>query len=322
MIDTTRTWNDVPGILVETDLLQVSIIPAAGAKIHELIHRPTGFDLLWKNPRVPLRATHPGPNFDDVWSGGWDELFPTDPACTVGDTTIHDHGDLWHGPWEWEIVADDGDRAELHLSRYTVSLPCLAEKWITFERGSRAIGFRHRITNLGHQPIDFDWSLHVAHAIAPDSRVHLAPVRLTAVPDQAGRFAATPDAIGWPRHGEIDSGAVQPPESGVLEWLHPRGLHDGWCAVTHPSQGVGLGLEWDADVFKTVWVWGVYGGWRGHYVLLTEPSTSPPGGLAQNIADGAAAHLEGLGVLETQVRAVVLEGITEALPADERPGSW
>jgi hypothetical protein len=121
MIDTGQTWGGVPGILGQ-----------AGAKIHELIHRPTGFDLLWKNPRVPLRPTNPGPNFDDVWSGGWDELFPTDPACTVGDTTFHDHGDLWHGPWEWEITRDIGDGAEIHLSRDTVALPCRMEKWIGF----------------------------------------------------------------------------------------------------------------------------------------------------------------------------------------------
>ena len=322
MIDTSQERDGVPAIVVDTGVLSVSIIPAAGAKIHELIHAPSGFDLLWKNPRVPLRATHPGPNFDDVWSGGWDELFPTDPACAVGDNTFHDHGDLWHGPWEWDVVEDGPERAEIHLSRHTVALPCLMEKWITFERGSRAIGFRHRLTNLGHQPIEFDWSLHVAHAIAADSRIHLAPEVMTAEPEQAGRFAASPDAIGWPVHGDIDMAAVLPPESGGLEWLHPRGLVGGWCAVTHPSHDVGLGIEWDPEVFKTVWVWGVYGGWRGHYVLLTEPSTSPPGGLAKNVERGASARLDGLAVLETRVRAVVLEGVAEPVPADVRPGGW
>jgi hypothetical protein len=322
MIDTERTWDGVPGIQIETDLLRLAVIPQAGAKIHELVHRPSGFDLLWRNPRVPLRPTYPGPSFDDVWSGGWDELFPTDEACTVGDSTFHDHGDLWHGPWEWEITRDTGDRAEIHLSRDTVALPCRMEKWIGVERGSRTIGFRHRLTNLGHQPVEFDWSLHVAHAIGPDSRVHMAPDGLHAEPGQAGRFAAAPDAVGWPMQGEVDVGAVQPPESGLLEWLYPRGLREGWCAVAHPSRGVGLGLEFDPEVFRTVWTWGVYGGWRGHYVLLTEPSTSPPGGLARSVANGTAARLEAHGVLETEVRAVVLEGIDGTTPSDRRPGRW
>jgi hypothetical protein len=150
----------------------------------------------------------------------------------------------------------------------------------------------------------------------------MAPVGLRAEPDQAGRFAAAHDAVGWPAHGEIDVGAVQPPESGLLEWMHPRGLREGWCAVGHPSRGVGLGLEFDPEVFRTVWIWGVYGGWRGHYVLLTEPSTSPPGGLARNVANGTAAALEPHGVLETDVRAVVLEEVDGTTPSDRRPGRW
>ena len=323
MIDSDQTWNGIPGIAIETDLLRVAIIPAAGAKIHELIHQPSGFDLLWKNPRVPLRATYPGPNFDDVWSGGWDELFPTDAACTVGDSTYHDHGDLWHGPWEWDVVRDDSDAAELHLSRATVAIPCLVEKWIRFERGSSAIeGFgtgsptsaTSRSTSTG----------------ACTSRMRSSPTRAStsrppfSPPSRSSRaeFAASPSNIGWPYHGEIDVGSVQRPDSGLVEWLHPLSLREGWCAVSHPTQRVGLGLEFDRQVFRTTWIWGVYGGWRGHYVVLTEPSTSPPGGLARNVAAGTAAHLPGHGVLETEVRAVVLDHIDPATPSDERPGRW
>ncbi len=145
----------VQGVELDGDLVRMTLFPVAGAKILDLVHKPTGADLLWKNPRVPLRRTYPGPNFDDVWCGGWDELFPTDPACTVGDTSFHDHGDLWFGPWEWEVVRDDGSEVELHLSRHTVALPCLMEKWITFRRDSPAIGFRHRLTNLGTQPVPY-----------------------------------------------------------------------------------------------------------------------------------------------------------------------
>jgi hypothetical protein len=150
----------------------------------------------------------------------------------------------------------------------------------------------------------------------------MAPVNLRAEPEQAGRFAAATDAIGWPNHGEIDVGAVQPPESGLLEWLYPRALRDGWCAVTHPSRGVGLGLEFNREVFRTVWIWGVYGSWRGHYVLLTEPSTSPPGGLARNVANGTAASLDAHGILETAVRAVVLDEIETSTQSNRRPGRW
>jgi len=45
----------------------------------------------------------------------------------------------------------------------------------------------------------------------------------------------------------------------------------------------------------------VYGGWRGHYVLLTEPCTSRPGSLVENVERGTAARLEAGATLETSV---------------------
>jgi hypothetical protein len=100
IIDTTLVHEGVPGLALTGDRIRATVFPAAGGKIADLVHVPSGFDLLWRNPRVPLRATYPGASFDDVWSGGWDELFPTDPPCVVGDNAFHDHGDLWCGPWE------------------------------------------------------------------------------------------------------------------------------------------------------------------------------------------------------------------------------
>jgi hypothetical protein len=57
-------------------------------------------------------------------------------------------------------------------------------------------------------------------------------------------------------------------------------------------------------------------------VLLTEPSTSAPGGLARNVANGTAASLCAHGILETAVRAVVLDEIETSTQSDRRPGRW
>ena len=147
---------------------------------------------------MPLRRTYPGAAFDDVWCGGWDELFPTDAACEIGDNTFHDHGDLWHGPWDWSVEEDDGETATVALRRYAVALPCLMEKWITVRRDSLDVSFRHRLTNLGTQPVPFVWNLHVAHAIGPDSRILLPVEGVRAVAIQPGRFADVPMPLSWP----------------------------------------------------------------------------------------------------------------------------
>ena len=263
--------------------------------------------------------TYPGAAFDDVWCGGWDELFPTDNPGEVGDNTFHDHGDLWFGPWDWSVAHDDGEVATVYLRRHTVALPCLMERWLTVWRDGVHVEFRYRLTNLGTQPVPFTWNLHVAHAIAPDSRIHLPARSVDVVPEQAGRFAAAHGSLGWPTHEGTDMGSVVSADSGLTEWLYASELHDGWCAVTHPSAGVGLALAFDLRVFGMVWLWGVYGGWRGHYVLLTEPSTSPPGGLARAVEQGTAVWLAAGGTLDTAAVATILEDTAEAGRADEPP---
>jgi hypothetical protein len=306
IVDRTLVRHGVRGLALAGDRLRLTLFPDAGAKILDLVHTATGFDLLWKNPRVPLRATYPGAAFDDVWCGGWDELFPTDPPCELAGNHYHDHGDLWHGPWEWEVERDDGHQATIYLRRHAVALPCLMEKWITVRRTSLAIEFRHRLSNLGTRPEPYTWSLHVAHAIAPASRILLPATRLAVVDPELSRFGAGCREVSWPVHAGQDLQRVLGPERGLTEWLYPLDLQEGSCAVVHEN-GIGLALAFDPTVFRTVWTWGVYGGWRGHYVLLTEPSTSPPGGLAANVAAGTAPLIGAGEVLETMVVATVLD---------------
>lgn len=323
LVDPGHVRSGVPGIALETEELFVSVFPEAGGKVLDLVHKPTGFNLLWQNPRVGLQRTYAGAAFDDVWCGGWDELFPTDAPCTFDGTSFHDHGDLWIGPWEWSIEHDDGESATLYLRRFSPSLPCLMEKWITVARGGREIAFRHRLSNVGTQPVQFVWSLHVAHAIGPDSRVHLPAARVGVEAPYLGRAQPEVDELSWPVHEDgktrHDLSSLPGPESGLTEWLSTRDLREGWCAVTHPAAGLGLAIAFDRDLFSTVWLFGVYGGWRGHYVLLTEPSTSPPGSLASNAAAGTAATLAAGAALETEVVATVFAAADPPVPGNASP---
>ena len=63
----------------------------------------------------------------------------------------------------------------------------------------------------------------------------------------------------------------------------------------------------------------MYGGWRGHYVLLTEPSTGRPGGLAAGIERGDAVWLDGGEVLETRVTATAFAAPGRRVPGDVSP---
>ena len=308
------------GIALDGNEIGVTVFPEAGGKILDLVHKPSGKNLLWRNPRVGLMKTYPGAPFDDVWCGGWDDLFPTDAPCVIDGVAYHDHGDLWIGPWEWSLQRDDAERAVLYLRRHSVSLPCLAEKWVSVGREETAVVVRHRLTNLGAAPISYFWNQHVAHAIEPGSRVQLPATRVGVEPSYPGRSAGGAGTLSWPSDATTGDLSVLPgPEAGLTEWLFSEDLREGCCAVTHPGAGVGLELSFDRSIFPTVWLWGVFGGWRGHHVLLTEPCTSRPGSLADSIARGDAASLEGGEAVETEVVATVLTDIESPLRAESTP---
>jgi hypothetical protein len=78
-------------------------------------------------------------------------------------------------------------------------------------------------------------------------------------------------------------------------------------------------LGFDPTVFPTPWLWGVFGGWRGHHLLLTELCTSRPGSLATAVVDGSAATLAAGATLETEVTVTVSRSFDPDAPGDVDP---
>lgn len=320
LADTSIEQDGLAGIALRGRVVELTVVPDAGGKILAFTHRPSGLALLWQNPRVPLQRTYAGAPFDDVWSGGWDEIFPTDAPCQLDGVSYHDHGDLWIGPWEWELQRDDGRSAVLSMRRPSPSLPCLMERWITLERDSPEVAVRYRLTNLGTQPVRFLWNVHVAQPVTPGARLHLPASRLAVQAPYTGRAEGAQGGIPWPLFRGRDLSRLPPPTSGLTEFLCTDDLREGWCAVSHRQAGVALVLRFDRSVFPQVWAFGAYGGWRGHHVLVVEPSTGRPGSLADNVAAGAAAVLEPAASLETEVLATAVSPVDPEAPGYALPG--
>lgn len=316
-MEVVLTSSGLEEITMRGQMLHVTIVPGAGGKISRLVDQASGFNVLWENPRVPLRRTYAGAPFDDVWSGGWDDIFPTDPPCEFDGGTYHDHGDLWIGEWDWSLEHDSPERATVRLSRESVSLPCRVDKWITVERDSPKISVRLRLTNTGLRPVRFMWNQHIAHAIDIGSRVHLPTSRMGVVGNLLSLHSD--EQIEWPISRGVDLSYLAGPDAGTLEFLYASQLREGWCVVTHPSKGLAVRIEFNAAVFSTPWLWRVSGGWRGHYLLLTEPCTSRPGSLAEAIANGSAAKLDAESSLETTMTVSVFTKFDRTAPGDVDP---
>jgi hypothetical protein len=112
--------------------------------------------------------------------------------------------------------------------------------------------------------------------------------------------------------GEVlDMRTVPGPEAATYDFFYATDLAGGWCAVTEPPAGIGFGLAFDPAILRSVWVFGAYGGWRGHYVTILEPCTGYPYALDTAIAQGTATRLGAGETIETSVTAVVYTGRSE-----------
>lgn len=289
-------------LCVRNEFLELTLLPEAGGKLLDLRDLRSGRNVLWRNPRVSPARTYPGAAFDDLWCGGWDEIFPSDIACDVNGSSIHDHGDAWTGPWDWSADLQDPDRVTLRMTRYSPSLPCQLERTVTVTAGAAEVAVGLQVTNLSDLSVDFLWSQHIALAVGKGSRLHLPAGRLAVEGPTVSR-ADTAKEVTWPSHGSIPDFSVLPgPSAGLADFWHTTDLRTGWLALTYPEEGVAVRVAFDVKVFPVVWLFASFGGWRGHHVLVAEPSSGPPGGLAKATKEGTAIQLDGHAHLATAVR--------------------
>ncbi len=80
--------------------LSIAVAPDLGGRIVELIDLSNGRQWLWRNHRVPFGPVASGSAYDDVWQGGFEELFPSDASAVIRETSYPDHGELWAAPWQ------------------------------------------------------------------------------------------------------------------------------------------------------------------------------------------------------------------------------
>ena len=313
-IDTNWTYRGFRAILLENSRLRAVVLPELGAKLWSLVDKAADREALWHSPRLPPRPAHFGAAYDDWFCGGWDELFPNDAPATVGGDSYPDHGELWSMPFEWDVAAS-GSEVTLRMRRAGVVSATLVEKRITLRAGEPLLRFGHRIRNDGPQALDFLWKLHPALRITPASRIDL-PARTVLVDEGfRDRLGAETARFTWPHApaggGAVDMRRVPPPDAATCDFYYAVELDAGWCALTDTAARAGFGLAFDPAVFRSVWVFGAYGGWRGLYTTILEPCTDYPYRLEEAVARGTASRLAPGAALETEVTAVLYRGVDE-----------
>lgn len=311
-ITTDWSFRGLQTLVLTIDELRLVVLPELGGKIWQLTCARSGRDVLWHNSRVSPRQVPFGSIYDDVFFGGWDELFPNDAAEQLAGEAYPDHGELWTLPWDWTVEQRAGDEVSVHLSCRTPISGCSVEKTISLRMGRRTVRVRSVLRNENRNDLPYLWKQHVAVPVDGKATLDL-PARTVVMEDFGNpRARALQGHYEWPYL--VDGDGVShdmrntlPGSSGVSEFQYGTALDDGWCALTN-DDGTGIGLAFDRQVFSTCWTFASYGGWRGLEVLILEPCTGYPVQMSDGIAAGTHRTLQAGECVETSVTAVLYSG--------------
>ncbi len=317
-IDAHWSYRGLPAVRMENSRIALEVLPDLGAKIFRLIDKAGDRNVLWENARIPPHRAPVFASMDDHWSGGWDEVFPGGAPSTdrYGEATPY-MGELWSAcNWEWRVVDGGPDAVALETSVLTPLTPARYTRTITLRGDAPVIESRIRVEHLGTRPFDFIMGTHPSLAISPNHRFD-APATDAEVDEFGGeeKLGVRGDRYPWPlltrQDGEvIDVRRVGSPDLRSFALHYLTGLQAGWAACTDTATRRGFGLVFDPELFRVVWLWQVYGGWRGYYHAAMEAWTSHPGTLSEAVHLGRHRTMDPGDVLETTLYGVVYDGVS------------
>jgi hypothetical protein len=316
-LSTGWTFHGLSLITLENRFLRVHIMPQAGGRIWQITHKPTGTDILWNNSRIQPRQHAIHTPYDDVWSGGWDELFPVDEESRILGERYPDHGEFWTGQWDAEPFSSQ-DEVGVVLRFQTPISSFAVEKTIVLQRDHSQLLCKHLFTNLGGTAFPFLWKLHPAFNVTHQHRIDFPAMQVVREPSFSGSLGGAPLQFAWPYAGEIDLRLVPKPEERQLYFFYGTQMQDGWCAITNTATGLSCGLRFDPAVFPCCWMFASYGGWRNLNVAVLEPCTGYPLNFEALLAAGRQKILAPGEWLSTDVLFTVQQGLgsVSAMNAD------
>ncbi|MFG2397269.1 DUF5107 domain-containing protein [Streptomyces lydicus] len=267
-----RRSTDLDALVVENDRLRATVLPGLGGRVHSLHHKPTGRELLYRNPVLQPAAFA----LNGAWfSGGIEWNIGATGHTTLSCAPLHaarvpapDGGEMLR-LWEWERLRD---------------LPFQVDLWLP--DGSDFLYVGVRIRNPHHHIAPVYWWSNIAVPEAEGSRV-LAPaeeawhfgyertLRRVPVPEYDGADRT------YPLRSEFPADYFYDLPDGARRWI-----------TSLDAEGHGL-VQTSTDTLRgrKLFLWGAGRAGRRWQRWLTEPGT---GGYAEIQAGLARTQLEHL----------------------------
>ncbi|WP_282704872.1 DUF5107 domain-containing protein [Streptantibioticus silvisoli] len=265
-----RTPAALDALVVENDRLRVTVLPGLGGRIHSLFHKPTGRELLYRNPVFqPADFGLAGAWFSGgiEWNVGATGHSPLSCApLYAGRVPAPDGGEMLR-LWEWERLSD---------------LPFQIDLWLPEHSDFLYVGVRLR--NVGHRPVPVYWW---SNAAVPEAD----GVRVVAPAEHAWHLgrAGGPHRVPVPEWDGADRTYAPGSQHSADYFYDVPAAERRWIAALDAT-GSGL-AQTSTDTLRgrKLFVWGQGRGGRRWQRWLTEPGT---GGYAEIQAGLARTQLE------------------------------
>jgi galactose mutarotase-like enzyme len=272
-------YKKVDALLMETDLLAITIIPESGAKIQSIYNKERQKEVLYQSGRKEFRKSTYGAKFETGDVSGFDEILPSIDECFyptwpwIG-IPIPDHGELWALPWEYKVNGNS-----ITLSVHGVRFPYKLEKKVEFLRDN-CFRLSYKAFNLSDFDFDFIWSPHPYFVCDENTRVVLPPsvkevMSTCSLENKLGDYGTIHP---WPVTKTITgeeydiSDVLHPQYTGKCEKFYANNKPlEGWCALHNTSSGETIGLSYPTDKLSYLGVWeGII---NDKYITALEPVT-------------------------------------------------
>ena len=307
------SYDDLRVLVMENELLRVSVLLDQGADIFEFLYKPMDLDPLLctprgiRSPRTYAPSVTTARQFPDYYEGGWQELFPLAGAgAEYMGAAIGQHGEAWGLPWECRVVEDSPDQVSAHLWVRTIRMPFLLERTLTLKSGDPTLYIDGAVTNEGAGPLEFMWGHHPAFG-----RTFVDETCRIDAP--ANEVLIDGELYPWPIADGIDRSRVRVEDRDDQRRMYLGAFDEGWYGVTNTRRKVTFAMRWDPDVFAHATIWQEFNysrkaPWFGRlFALAVEPLSSVPGAFENRTR---LLQLEGGETLSTCLLATVREGLT------------
>lgn len=341
-ISDSYTYKGWKLLVLENELLRVSVLPEKGSDVWEFLYKPQDVDFMWRTPQglvdrhlyIPTKPSIDG-SFGDFYEGGWQEVAPSGGAgCVYKGAEYGLHGEAWNVPWECVVERNSADEVVARLTCRLMKSPLVIEKRLTLRSGEAVLHIDETITNDSPEEIEYMWGHHPAFGapfLSEDCVIDVpaSKVAVHSFPTDDNRRFERGKVFDWPnmttRSGEIVDGSRIPgPESKGSDELCFIDMREGWYALTNQAKNVGFALEWDLQAFPYLWYWSVFGGGEGYpwygrtFNCALEPwSSYPLFGLQEAIKHGTQKRL-GPGESSTAfLKAIAYSGVDKVVKVEQ-----